>query len=155
MPLERHITAYADQVEVLASMDVGTMWDRMLGEFLGKWSDLDRQGVSEAEMYSELNSWMNDLSTKPEEKLARQSSEVSYNQGRAAEIETAHEERGVDWVLRSEILDTETCGTCYDLDGTTYRVDLPEFERYMPPQFCEGGKNCRGFYVAIGPGSGA
>ena len=30
MPLERHIAAFGDQVEVLATMDVGQMWDRML-----------------------------------------------------------------------------------------------------------------------------
>jgi len=155
MPLERHVVAFEEAVEVTASLDVGAMWDRMLGEFLGEWTRLDRQNLSAAELSAEMEVFMGNLSGKPEEALARQSSGVSYNQGRAAEIQTASTEAGVEAVVRSEILDNNTCTTCSQLDGIVIEVGSPDFDRYMPPAFCDGGDNCRGFYVAIGPGGAA
>jgi hypothetical protein len=150
VPLERHIEAFGEAVQVTATLDVGAMWDRLLGEFLSMWTDLDRQGLSEAEMIAEMESFMGSLSSKPEEAMARQEASVIYNQGRRAEILTAGEQGRVSVVVRSEILDTETCQMCHDLDGIVREVGTPEYDRDEPPAWCEGGKNCRGFYVAIG-----
>jgi len=152
MPLERHIAAFGEEVEVLATLDVGNMWDRLLGEFLNHWLPLDQAGVSETEMAAEMKSFMDGLSTKPEEDVARQSAGVAYNQGRSAEILSAAEDRGVEWVVRSEILDENTCEMCALLDGKDAQVGSADYKDLMPPRYCEGGRRCRGFYVAIGPG---
>ncbi len=149
MALERHIAQLGEQSEILATMDVGKLWDRMLGEFLGEWERLNRQGLSADAMDRAMVGFMDDLSDKPIADLARQSSSVAYNQGRAAEILSAHVDRGVEFVVRSEILDSATCEACANLDSAVIEVGTPDFDEYMPPAKCEGGRNCRCFYVAI------
>jgi hypothetical protein len=157
MPLERHIVTFDGQVEVLATMDVGQMWDRMLGEYLGHWTQLERQGLSAAEMDAEMRAFMQGLSDKPLERLARQSAGVAYNQGRSAEILSAAEDRGVQFVVRSEILDINTCPTCENFANSppVVEVGTPEYDQYMPPSYCDGGLQCRGFYVAVAGGGEA
>ena len=149
MPLERHINAFEDQAEVLATMDVGSMWDRLLGEFLDAFVRFDREGLEGDDLDRELGAFMDGLSEKPVEDLARKSSSVAYNQGRAAEILSAAAGRGVEFVVRSEILDQATCEVCRNLDSMVVEVDSPEFTEFMPPSKCLGGDRCRGFYVAI------
>jgi hypothetical protein len=53
------------------------------------------------------------------------------------------------WVLRSEVLDARTCQACAGLDGTMVKIGTSEYEQLMPPARCEGGDNCRGFYVIL------
>lgn len=153
MALKRHVAVFDDQVEVLATMDIGQMWDRMLGEFLAEWEQLDRQKLSAAEIEKQIGSFIDDLSEKPMERLARQSSSVSYNQGRAAEILTAADHGEVKFVIRSEILDPSTCVECHALDLFVADVGSADFYQYQPPAYCLGGRNCRGFYVAVAEGS--
>jgi len=149
MPLERHVEAFNDQAKVLATVDVGSMWDRMRGEFLDEWARLDRQGLSAAEMDKELLAFMDGLSVKPQEHLARTSSGVAYNQGRSAEILSANVAGKTEFVVRSEVLDANTCEVCANLDGGIYEVDSPAYHEFLPPSKCLGGDNCRGFYVAV------
>ncbi len=149
MPLERHTTALASQVEVVATMDIGVMWDRYLGEFLGKWTQLERQGVTEAAMEAEMLSFMEGLSDKPVVDLGRQSSSVVYNQGRAAEQLSAFASGAAEFVVRSEILDSATCEVCANLDSSVWEIDSPDYHEYMPPAKCLGGDRCRGFYVTV------
>jgi hypothetical protein len=152
MALKRYISAFEDQARVVAELDVGSMWDRVLGEFIAEWTRLNRQRLGKAELERALAAFMADLSSKPLEDVARTSSSVAYNQGRAAEILTAGDREQVDFVVRSEILDANTCPTCQALDGTVVAVDDPDFHRLMPPALCEGGDRCRGFYVPISRG---
>ncbi len=149
MPLERHIAAFDAEVEILATLDVGAMWDRMLGEFLNEWARLERQGLTEAQLAAEMKGFMEGLSPKPVEDLARTSAGVSYNQGRAAEILSAAVEGLTEFVVRSEILDSRTCEVCARLDGSVFEVDSPDFHEFLPPAKCLGGDRCRGFYVAV------
>jgi hypothetical protein len=118
----------------------------MLGEFLGRWVQLDRQGISDAEMEAELQAFMDGLSTKFEDDLARKASSVAYNQGRAAEVLSSNQ---VDFVIRSEVLDANTCQTCAGLDGAIVEVASDDFQALMPPALCEGGDRCRGFYIPV------
>jgi hypothetical protein len=151
MPIERHVQAFEDQASILATMDVQNLWDRMLGEFLNEWTRLDRQGLPDAEMERALQAFMESLSDKPLEHLARQSSAISYNEGRSAEILSAHDRGEVDFVIRSEILDTKTCDVCdaFAKDPPIVEVGTPEYDYFKPPSLCLGGTNCRGFYVPI------
>jgi hypothetical protein len=149
MPLERYVNAFDDQAEVLATLDVGRMWDRMLREFLDEWVRLDRQGLSAEAIERAMEAHLDGLSDKPLLDLARQTSGVAYNQGRAAEIRS---QPAVEYVVRSEVLDQNTCAPCAELDGSIVAVGTPEFDALMPPARCEGGDRCRGFYVALGSG---
>jgi hypothetical protein len=142
------VDALEDQVRVLAQMDVGTMWDRVLGEFLGEWERLNRQQLPAAEMDRALQAFMDDLSDRPLMSLARQNAGVSYNQGRNVSIlENAGE--GKAFVVRSEILDNNTCLVCSLLDGEIFEVGSSEYFANMPPAQCLGGDNCGGFYIPI------
>ena len=145
MPAETELIAFGEQAEVLASMDVGVMWDRLKGEFLGEYARLQRQGLSDAEFDRALDSFMGNLSTKPVEDLARKSSSVAYNQGRSAEIVSQQ----VEYVVRSEVLDSATCEACAQLDSEVIAVNSPDYQRLMPPAECFGGDRCRGFYIPV------
>lgn len=147
MPVARHVAAFEERAEILATMDLGTMWDRYLGEFLAQWDRLDRQGLSGEAMEREMMAFLEDLSEKPLEDLARQTSGVAYNQGRDAEILSAAQSGQVEFVVRSEVLDNRTCQACQMYDGAIFDVGTPEYREFMPPAKCFGGDRCRGFYV--------
>jgi hypothetical protein len=151
MPLlDRHVRAFEEQAEVLATMDIGQMWDRMLGEFLGEWERLNRQGLPDAELERELRAFMDGLSDKPTADLARKSSSVAYNQGRSASTLGAAEQGSAQFAVRSEVLDTNTCDECAALDGLVVEIGTPSYYEFLPPAKCLGGDRCRGFYVAVG-----
>ncbi len=97
-----------------------------------------------------MDAFIDKLSMRPVEDLARQSSGVAYNEGRGAEILSQHEQGNVEHVVRSEVLDDNTCAACAALDGMVVRVDSPDFKALQPPAQCFGGNRCRGFYIAIG-----
>jgi hypothetical protein len=149
MAVGRHIRAMDEAIEMVATVDIGTMWDRMLGEFLNEWARLERTGIAPAEMEREMAAFLEGLSDKPVEDLARKSAGVSYNEGRSAEILTRHDVGEVNFVVRSEILDAATCDVCATLDANVFEVGTPEYYEYMPPAKCLGGDRCRGFYVAF------
>lgn len=155
MALERYTRGFEDEVEVLAQMSIGRMWDRMLGEFLDRWSQLQRLGLDADEMERELRAHLDGLSPKFEQDVARQSSGVAYNQGRSAQILTEQAEGRVQVVVRSEVLDENTCAPCASLDGAITEVGTPDYHALMPPSQCQGGDRCRGFYVPIRGGGDA
>jgi len=150
MALKRYVSKFDSRMEVLAALDVGTLWDRMLGEFLGEFIRLERQGLGKKAMAAQMEAFMDGLSNKPVADLGRKSSSVAYNQGRNAEILTAGAQKRIDSVVRSELLDGDNCDTCADLDGIVAQVGTADFDKYAPPNLCEGGDRCRGFYVSIG-----
>ena len=147
--LKRHLNVFKDEVEVLAGINVGKMWDRMMGEFLGEFERLSRQQLSEAALERELLAFMEGLSDKRTADVARQSSTVAYNQGRNASLMSAKSRKVVRFVVRSEVLDTNTCRPCSLLDGEIFEVGSSEYFANMPPAQCDGGDRCRGFYIAI------
>ena len=149
MALERHVKVFEESAETLAALDVGKMWDRLLGEFLDRWVQLDRQNLPDDELEAEMQVFMDGLSDKPVEDIARKSSSVAYNEGRRAEILTALDQGEANFAIRSEILDERTCAECARLDQTVVEVGTPQFDQFMPPAFCLGGDRCRGFYVMV------
>lgn len=149
MPLEQHIEAFEENISTVATMDVGVMWDRMKGEFLAEWARLDRTNISTDELERRMMAFLDDLSERPLQDLARTSSGVAYNQGRNVEILDAGERGEATYAVRSEVLDTNTCRNCQVLDGGVFEIGTPEYEQYMPPAECEGGDRCRGFYIVI------
>jgi len=145
MPLEPQLVAFGEEAAVLGTMDVGIMWDRARGEFLDAWVRFNREGLQGAELDRAMQAFMGGLSDKPLQDLARKTVSVAYNQGRAAEIIS----QNVPLVVRSEVLDSNTCDACRDLDGAVVEVGTEEFDRLLPPAQCFGGDRCRGFYIPI------
>jgi len=150
VPAETELIAFGEQAEVLASMDVGVMWDRLKGEFLGEYARLQRQGLGDAEFDRALDSFMGNLSTKPVEDLARKSSSVAYNQGRSAEIVSQARDEVVQFVVYSSVLEAgTTCEACWALDSKVIEVGTPEYDRNQPGLQCYGGDRCRCFYIPV------
>jgi len=147
-----HAARFEEQVGLAAELDVGAMWGRMLGEFLGEWERQQRGGVSGAELERHMLEYMDALSDKPVEDLARQASTVAYNQGRDVALRMASDSGLVEYVVRSEVLDDRTCEPCAALDGSIVEVGSDEYEKLQPPSLCDGGDRCRGFYVPVPPG---
>ena len=57
---------FTGNVEVLATMDLGKQWDRLLDEFLSEWGRLSRdETLSATEIERTLAGFMDDLSEKP------------------------------------------------------------------------------------------
>ena len=59
--------------------------------------------------------------------------------------------QGISRVIRSEILDTNTCGPCFDVDGQQFVVGGPDYHMIAngPYSDCDGKGRCRGLNVAI------
>jgi len=50
-------------------------------------------------------------------------------------------------VVRSEILDQNTCDPCIGLDGTVYEMNSPEYWENFPPAKCDGRELGRCLYI--------
>lgn len=149
MPAEVHAIAFAEEVQVVATLDVQNLWDRLLGEFLNEWDRQRRAGLEGEQLDRHMQEFLDALSDKPVEDMARQSSTIAYNEGRSAAFKQGAERGRVQYVVRSEVLDQATCANCAALDGLVVEVDTPEYRELQPPARCLGGNRCRGFYVPI------
>lgn len=150
--VKRLTNAFDERIETLAVMSLDTLWERMRGEFLNQWAVLSDQNLSADALEREMLAFLDGLSDKPVEDVARKSSAVAYNRGRDVEMRVAAVAAEVQYVVRSEILDEDTCPKCVILDATVYRIGTPEYEEFMPPALCEGGQRCRGFYIPVAEG---
>lgn len=149
------IEDFEDEVRVLAEISIDKIWERLIREGTDEYLRLYRQGFEGQELWDRFSSFMDGLSEKPVDDLARMDSTVAYNQGRDLALITGKQAGLVDIAVRSEVLDDRTCQYCQALDGTTYEIGSDDYYRYMPPAECEGGERCRGFYVVLPPGEEA
>ncbi len=55
-------------------------------------------------------------------------------------------------MVRSEVMDRNTCTACYNVDGEEFRIDGPKAHLFMrgPYQNCKGADFCRGINIPIG-----
>lgn len=144
-----YAAAFAEEAAVVATLDVQTMWNRLLGEFLNEWTAVTRTVTDDAAIERHMQEFMDSLSDKPVEDLARQSSTIAYNEGRDAALRTAADAGLARYVVRSEVLDQSTCENCASLDSIVLEIGTPEYQELMPPARCLGGARCRGFYIPI------
>lgn len=144
-PKAGKITGAAHQVGV--EIDVSELAGRLQREAMRLINDLSQQGISGAELAERVRAGLMDLSDRPIQDAARGASSESFNLGRnlAAQDNAADIKR----VVRTEILDQNTCPPCAALDGTEYEVNTDEYFRFMPPNQCDGRDLCRGFYLYL------
>ncbi len=140
---------YQDEMNALGAFDIGQIWQRVVSEGIGEYLRKSRVNVSDAEMPRAIQGFLDGLSEKPLEALARRSSSVAYNQGRDMAIKTANESGLVDYVVRTAVLDKAVCDACKVLDKKVIKVASPQYAEYHPPAKCLGTENCRCFYVSI------
>jgi hypothetical protein len=141
----------AIEAEAILGVEIALdeLWARMLDEAIDVFMRLSRTGIPEAEVMKQVESALQELSSKPEALVGRQLAEVAYNQGRDMAIKTAAASGEARYAMRSEVLDSATCASCAGLDGVLVLIGTPEYEQLLPPALCLGGDSCRGFYVLI------
>lgn len=148
------LALFVEEMGVVAEFSVDKLWARLLDLFLTEYLRLTREGFAGRALYQRLETFLDSLSAKPVEDLARQVSSVAYNEGRDVGLRTGKAATVVERAVRSELLDSKTCEVCVHLDGKIVEIGTPEYEEFQPPSKCLGGDRCRGFYVAL-PRSGA
>ena len=143
--------AAAEAIETVSRLAVVALWSRMMREALDQYATLARSGATREEIADGVLDFLQGLSTKPEELLAREVSTVAYSEGRAAELVLAAATGAATFAIRSEVLDSATCDVCATLDGTVVEIGSADFYELKPPARCLGGERCRGFYAALSP----
>ncbi len=152
--LRRATVAFEESIQTQATVDVGSLWDRLRGEFLDEYARQQRAGLSGDALDNHMQEFMDSLSTKWEADVANQGAGVAYNQGRGLAAQQANAEGRAQYAVRSEVLDDKTCASCATLDGSVVEIGSADYQALMPPSRCEGGDRCRGFYVLVS-GQGA
>jgi hypothetical protein len=144
-PKAGRITSDAHRVGV--EIDVTDLAARLQSEAMRLINDLSQQGYSGKELSDRVSAGLMDLSDRPIQEAARGAATESFNLGRNLAAQDAVTD--IKRVVRTEILDQNTCPPCAALDGTEYEVNSEEYFQYMPPNHCDGREQCRGFYMYL------
>ena len=143
-PKAGRVTNGAHRVGV--EIDVSELSGRLQREAMRLINDLSQQGVSGDELAARVSAGLMDLSDRPIQDASRGASSESFNLGRNLAAQDAKEPLRV---VRTEILDQNTCPPCAVLDGTEYDLNSDEYFQFMPPNQCDGRDLCRGFYMYL------
>lgn len=144
-PEAARVTADAQRVAV--EIDLSEVAGYLEREALRLINDLSQQGIEGEELIRRVQEGLRALSNAPIDRAARGAVGESFNLGRNLEIQRRADEIGS--VVRTEILDKNTCGPCRQLDGRVVEVNTPEYFELMPPNKCDGWEQCRGFYMPV------
>lgn len=130
---------------VRADIDLTDFYERLRTETLQQFTDLSQQGYRGEELADRVIAALNNLSDRPIEEAGRGAATEAFNLGRNLEIQKSPD--AVSEVVRTEILDGNTCEPCRLLDGSVYEVNSAAYFQDMPPNHCQGRDLCRGFYL--------
>jgi len=134
---------------VSSEITVDNIWTRLVTSTVNEHDRLTRAGVTGDSLWDSIESHLGSLSEGPIESAGSQGSNVAYNAGRDVEAKVAASEGESEWLLRSELLDVNTCGPCRQLDGTLVKIGSAGAEALLPPAQCLGGDRCRGVIVPV------
>lgn len=91
------------------------------------------------------------LSQTTLERIAANATSTVVAEARDSVIEEIVRRTGVEnpriTVVRSAVLDRNTCGECNRLDGERYLYGSDTYYEDMPPNWCEGENMCRCVYI--------
>lgn len=140
------VTLANSEAEVTLALDtvVGALTQQFIEELLSQ----SRQGVETSEIVAVLEAVLGSLKGRTAQRESRKLAGLTFNQGRNVEIQLREDQ--IAFVVRSEVLDEQTCAPCSYLDSRKFLVNTPEYWENMPPAKCEGTIQCRGFYYAVG-----
>ena len=133
--------------QVTASIDVDEILSRLVNETRRLLSDLQQQGLTGDALARAVQDGLKSLSDTPIEQAGRGAATEAFNLGRNLAYQEHPE---VKEVVRTEVLDENTCEYCAAVDGKVVQMNSPEYFEFMPPNGCHGRDLCRGFYYAAG-----
>lgn len=149
-PVAGEITTTA--VDARVAIDVDAVETRLLNETRRLLSDLGQLPLTSEELANRVEQGLLALSDTLIEQAGRGATSEAFNLGRNEAIQQPNLLGLVTEVVRTEILDQNTCPQCLPieqggLDGLVVKVNSPEYFEFMPPNYCDGGDFCRGFYL--------
>ena len=142
-PQAQAVTDGAHRIGV--EIDVSEIAGRLEREALRLINDYSQQGLTGDALADAVSEGLRSLSSAPVERAARGATSEAFNLGKNLEAQTRIDQ--IARVVRTEILDENTCPPCRDLDGKEAEFNSPEYLEFMPPNLCEGRELCRGFYL--------
>ena len=150
LELDRPEPTDAEEVEGFLRASARIIASVLSGKLLESFQHIvrDTLGLGEARLPT-LREGLQGLSEASVVREARLSTSEAMNIGRGAGLEQAEDQ--FSHFILTELLDTNTCGPCRQLDGEEY-ASLPDIYaggRYPPQSVCEGGNQCRGIVVGV------
>lgn len=142
-PNAARVTADAHRVGV--EIDVSEIVSRLEREALRLVNDYSQQGLTGDALAEAVSEGLRGLSDVPLERAGRGAASEAFNLGRNLQVQQEPEMIGS--VIRTEVMDRNTCDPCRALDGREVAIDSPEYLELMPPNRCLGRELCRGFYI--------
>lgn len=135
-------------LRVGVEIDVSEIAGRLEREALRLINDYSQRGLTGDALADAVSEGLRSLSPAPVGRAARGATSESFNLGRNLEAQKHITGYGaITSVIRSEILDENTCPPCRELDGTVVAFNSPEYFEKMPPNLCDGHELCRGIYL--------
>jgi hypothetical protein len=139
--------ATADARIVSVEIQVDELAGRLTREAKRLAADARLRGLTGEALANDVRNGLNRLSDVLLEKQSREAAGSEFNAGRNIEIQKRAEE--IANVVRTAILDKNTCGPCGALDGSTYEVNTDAYHDNHPPRKCDGREMCRCFYMPV------
>jgi hypothetical protein len=134
-----------EALRVRVEIDLDEFYQRLVSRTREVLPDLQQQGLTGDELARRLEAELSNLSDTPIEQMGRGSTSEAFNLGRNEAAQELQPQIGR--VVRTEILDENTCEPCQSLDGRVVEMNSPDYFEFMPPNFCQGESFCRGFYI--------
>ena len=138
-----------DALALRVQIDLSEVANRLQNEAARLIADLQQRGLTGDELGAaverELLSIFDDTSSA---RTGREATHEAFSLGR--NLEAQRQEARIGEVVRSEILDENTCDPCRSEDGTVVVLNSPAYFEHMPPNGCEGREQCRGIYIYRG-----
>lgn len=134
-------------VKVLSQIAVKKMADKLANEWKG---ELIRQRLVGQVASNNLRSVLVDLSQNVFKNEMQETANQTFGIGRASEAMKVKDQ--IEKVLRSEVMDDNTCSECAKIDGGEYDPNDPAVQDFIGGGYidCEGGpERCRGINIFV------
>lgn len=136
-----------DRLSRQADVDVFRIFEEMLASFMREVQNGDAQGLVPEQIADLLEANMPRAAGATSRSMAARSATTAFNEGELDIISDRLDE--VQFVVRSELRDDNTCEPCNELDGMKLDVADPDFREFIPPAKCDGEKLCRGILIPV------
>lgn len=138
-----------DAISLRVQIDLSEIGNRLQNETARLVADYAQRGLTGdalgAAVERELLALFDDTSAA---RSGREATHEAFALGRNLEAQRQADRIGS--VVRTEILDENTCDPCRAEDGVVVTLNTPPYFEHMPPNGCEGREQCRGIYIYRG-----
>lgn len=142
-PAAKIVTEEALRVRV--DIDLSEYASRLETEAARLIADYMQRGLTGKALGDAVTAELESLFDVALDRTGREATHEAFALGR--NLEAQRQAAQIDSVVRSAILDKNTCTPCIDRDGNVYELNTPAYFDDMPPNHCEGGEQCRCLYI--------